>query len=481
MQKYEKVLVRLKSVVYECGALMRDSGIYIDSREKTSRRDIVTSLDLIIQKRIITALSDSFPEASFFAEEKKYETDLNGDLVFVIDPIDGTLNYARGMHYSCVSVACLHNGAPVVGVVYNPYSNEMFSAIRGKGAFRNADLISVSKEPFEHSLVIFGTSPYNLESLDDTLLRLKRIILKCSDLRRTGSAALDICRVAEGKAGLFFESSLSIWDYSAAALILTEAGGILCDYYGNPLQFNEEKTSVIAGPVNLIEQSGILIKCSNTENEDGTEELSRYLDCLKEHSFTYKDNDSLELVQERDTIVNYRRNHPGRPGIVYSSQYHSFVVDLVRTKDGSLHQCERLEKTNRGNSVVIIPVYDNKYILIRQFRHAMGDYQWCFPRGFGEPDISPEENAIKETKEEINCNVTRAVHLGVTVADSGICGEETHVYLCYIDKPSIKQHYENIVSLIEVTEQEIEKMIAEGQINDGYTLAAIILYKSHTE
>lgn len=255
----KKILDEVEKVARVCGeAMIQCHTDELIIKEKTSNRDLVTQLDVQNQYRIIQHLSAQFPEAGFFSEELAKNNFPDNEFVFVIDPIDGTTNFTKGLHYSCVSIACFKNKKPFVGVVYDPYHDEMFTATLGGGAFCNKKPIHVSDEPLENTLVIFGTAPYFPEVFDNTLIKLKQIFAKCSDVRRMGAAALDLCYIAAGKFGLFFEEKISLWDIAAGVLIITEAGGKVCQLNGEPLTFGTEKTSIIAGKENLIQESGLL-------------------------------------------------------------------------------------------------------------------------------------------------------------------------------------------------------------------------------
>jgi myo-inositol-1(or 4)-monophosphatase len=147
-----------------------------------------------------------------------------------------------------VSVALKFNENIILGIVYNPHLNELFIAEKGKGAFLNGQRIITSNLPLRDGLVIFGTSIYNDTVTLDTF-RLAEILYKsCLDIRRFGSSALDICMVACGRAELFYELSLSVWDYAAASLILNEAGGRITTINGSDLNFSHG-SSVLAGGV----------------------------------------------------------------------------------------------------------------------------------------------------------------------------------------------------------------------------------------
>lgn len=255
-----EVVSVLKEVALAAGTLLREK---IDKKssvsEKSSFKDLVTDTDMKIQSFVVERLTERYPEACFVSEERNNSREeLSAKLVFVIDPIDGTSNFIKGIRYCCVSIGCLFYGEPVAGVVYNPCTEEMFSAAKGRGAFLNDRLIQVSCETLRESLVLFGTSPYDTKMIQDTLHKVERLYTNCLDVRRLGSAALDICSVACGRVGLYFEGKLSLWDYLAAAVILSEAGGTICDYNGAQLSLSLEKTSVIAGNERIIAESGLL-------------------------------------------------------------------------------------------------------------------------------------------------------------------------------------------------------------------------------
>lgn len=246
-------------VARNCGKTMLEAkSTDIKRNEKSGHRDLVTEYDVRVQKQAIRELSEKFPEAVFFCEEGNDKDDLTSGMTFVIDPIDGTANFANNMNISCISIACFIDGVPSAGVVFDPYTDELFSASVGNGAYLNGKPISVTDAPLDGSLVMFGTSPYNIELLDRTLEKLKYIFPKCLDVRRCGSAALDICAVAAGKAGLFFEEILALWDYAAALVILHEAGGDAYNMKGEALPLDGSRTNIIAGPAHNIEASGLL-------------------------------------------------------------------------------------------------------------------------------------------------------------------------------------------------------------------------------
>lgn len=207
-------------------------------------------------------------------------------------------------------------------------------------------------------------------------------------------------------------------------------------------------------------------------------EIQKYLQFIKHYSYDTQLY-PLQIITDMDLIIDYSEKHHVKLGIIYASDYHIFVVDLVKDKDGAIFPYERLINTHSGNAVVMVPRYHGQYILIKQFRHALGDYQLAFPRGFGEPDLTIFENAEKELSEELNCKCIHAEMIGRTVADSGVCGEKVNIVMCEVDNPSIRINDEGIVNYRILALDEIKSMISQGIINDGYTLSAVAMLLSH--
>ena len=229
----------------EAGTLMLEAHDILAER-KTDRRDVVTEYDRRVQALLIERLSAALPEARFFCEENDRHDDLHADTVFIIDPIDGTMNFVRHLNHSAVSVAYTRFGRVEAAAVYNPYVDEMFSAVRGEGAFLNGKPIHVDPAPLGETVICFGSAPYNPELTERTFELARRSYLTGLDVRRQGSAALDLCSVAAGRAGAYFELSISLWDYAAGALIVSEAGGQVTRVDGSPLPWTGAKTSVLA-------------------------------------------------------------------------------------------------------------------------------------------------------------------------------------------------------------------------------------------
>lgn len=214
---------------------------------KEGKKNFVTKYDVAVQEFLFKELGKAFSDAQFIGEEGENDFSTDG-LRFIIDPIDGTTNFMQDYRCSCISVALCNGNDVVAGVVYNPYTDELFSAEKGKGAYLNGDRISVSERPLSDGLALFGTSPYHPENTDETFSLLRKVFDFSRDIRRSGSAAYDICMIACGRCEVFFEKSLQPWDIAAGTLILKEAGGIALNYQGRDINFSTPNDVVFANP-----------------------------------------------------------------------------------------------------------------------------------------------------------------------------------------------------------------------------------------
>lgn len=242
----ELVIKEIEGVVYECGDILRNASK--DSfmvSEKEGIGNFVTSYDKKIQDILQEKLLQIIPEATFVGEEEDVHESIENGIAFVVDPIDGTFNFMRELKTSCISVGITKDGTPLAGLIYNPYADEMFTAIIGKGAFMNGKRIHVSDGELKGGLVIFGTAPYYTDLRKQTFEYIDGIFEYAADVRRMGSAALDLCSVAAGRAEMFFELRLQPWDYMAGIVIVTEAGGRVTTIEGEPLKIGKP-SSVLA-------------------------------------------------------------------------------------------------------------------------------------------------------------------------------------------------------------------------------------------
>ena len=213
---------------------------YLDRKIKIEfkgRIDLVTEADKKAEDCILKILQEVFPDHGFLAEESGNQKIDENRHMWVIDPLDGTTNYAHGYRCFSVSIALLVDGIRTVGVVYDPWGKELFTAIRDKGAFLNNKPISVSEEiDLEKSLLVTGF-PYDIREGHVTNLGLfNHLILKAQAVRRDGSAALDLAYVAAGRFDGLWELKLHPWDVAAGTLIVEEAGGKVTTFSGKQFE-----------------------------------------------------------------------------------------------------------------------------------------------------------------------------------------------------------------------------------------------------
>jgi len=196
---------------------------------------------------IIDIISSAFPEHNFISEERGKKITAS-DYAWVIDPLDGTINFIHKYRYFSVSISLLYQDETIVGVVYNPLVNEMFTAVKDRGAYLNEKRIKVSKTvSLDKSLLAMGF-PYdrNSAAFSQSIKNFVRLLRESQALRRDGSTALDLCSVACGRYDGFSITGNEVWDYAAGTLIVTEAGGKVTDFKGNPFHMNNKANEVLA-------------------------------------------------------------------------------------------------------------------------------------------------------------------------------------------------------------------------------------------
>lgn len=225
----KRIIDDVAGIVMDAGKLMTSGPVAAEM--KCGVENIVTDSDIAVQDYLCRELSRLIPGCGFICEEECLCVP-DREYVWIIDPIDGTMNYSRGGSDCAISVALRHGREMVAGVVYSPGRGELYSASRGEGAFRNGKLIRVSDKSFREALFICGLSVYHKEKSKACSDILLEAYMQCNDMRHYGSAAVQLCLVAAGECDIYFESQLQYWDYAAGMVILEEAGGTLCNLSG---------------------------------------------------------------------------------------------------------------------------------------------------------------------------------------------------------------------------------------------------------
>lgn len=232
------LIEEIQTVVREA-AKIKEKGAY----------NYVTAVDNVVQLFLQEKLQTLYPNIQFMGEEKDNSgIDMNG-LIWVLDPVDGTTNLIHNYHYSAISLALLDGGESVLGIVYAPYSDEMYLAQKGKGSYLNGQKIHVSEaKTMKESLISVGTSPYYKDEAEENFKIFMHIFKDCQDIRRGGCASLDMAYVACGRIDGYIENHLILWDYAAGTLIAREAGGEVLDYEGENLSLTLDGNVVAGNP-----------------------------------------------------------------------------------------------------------------------------------------------------------------------------------------------------------------------------------------
>jgi len=225
MKDLEKLVEQVKEIVLASAQFTKVDSFSVEEKEGESW-NIVTSADVAVQDYLQKELLALIPGAGFQGEEN-HQQDIAKEVCWIVDPIDGTTNFARGMQQSGISVGLREGSELVLGVVYNADLDDMFWATKGNGAYLNGRKLSVSNKDFAHSIICTAMSLYRksyAKMCSDVLLETYG---QCADFRRFGVASLELCYLAAGRVDTFFELRLFPWDFAAAAVILREAGGII--------------------------------------------------------------------------------------------------------------------------------------------------------------------------------------------------------------------------------------------------------------
>ncbi len=211
--------------------------------------DLVTEVDVASEEMITAGIAAAFPDHSILAEEK-HAGGVRGRCTWIIDPLDGTTNYAHGFPFFSVSIGLEIDGRVELGIVFDPVRKELFKARRGEGAFCNGEPLRVSDTGDVGAGLLATGFPYDIRtSRENNLDHFRAFALAAQGLRRTGSAALDLCYVAAGRLDGFWESKLNPWDCAAGFLMVTESGGRVTGYEGQPVTIYDAEVAASNGRI----------------------------------------------------------------------------------------------------------------------------------------------------------------------------------------------------------------------------------------
>ena len=235
---------KIVEIVKEASVILKEGYFKNKDVNFKGKKDLVTKYDVAVENFLKEKLSLEFNQFNIIAEESD-NSNIEFNNSIIIDPIDGTTNFVNQVPHTCISLGVYKDKKPFIGVVYNPVLDELYTAQVGHGAYLNGEKLEVSKEnDFQKALLSTGfpyTSGTCEDDLNDVIKKIKDILPKCQDIRRLGSAAIDLCYVAKGTYEGYYEMNLKAWDVSAGLIILQEAGGKVTNIDGNEYTLFEDK------------------------------------------------------------------------------------------------------------------------------------------------------------------------------------------------------------------------------------------------
>jgi myo-inositol-1(or 4)-monophosphatase len=237
----------------EAGSLLLELSKQDIKYEKKNAHDILAEGDLKSEKIIIDKIKANFPDHAIFSEEAGKSTD-SSEYLWIIDPVDGTINFARHIEEYCISIALSRNGELILGVIYQPALDKMFVAERGAGAYLNDKKLAVSTETELVDSLVATDLTSNMEKRKLTFDIMAQLSAQVRHVRIFGSCALHLARVAEGQLDFYYKTRLNYWDYAAGIVLVEEAGGKITDFAGNPIR---EDSADIAVSNTLLHDVGL--------------------------------------------------------------------------------------------------------------------------------------------------------------------------------------------------------------------------------
>jgi len=245
---WNKELEIARHAAREAGKILISIFGHVNHIMKKGSIDLVTEADLDAEKIILKTIRRNFPEDNILSEESGKQKHTSGR-TWLVDPLDGTTNFAHGFPFFAVSIALEIEKEIVLGIVYNPQMGEYYEGVRGKGSRLNNRPINVSRTSNLNESLLATGFPYNIHEKSEEVIRLfGKMIVRAQGIRRPGSAAIDLCYVAAGILDGFWEQDLHPWDTAAGIVIVEEAGGKVTTFEGKPYS-PFQKTIVAANPL----------------------------------------------------------------------------------------------------------------------------------------------------------------------------------------------------------------------------------------
>jgi myo-inositol-1(or 4)-monophosphatase len=270
MNPYQPMMDLALLLAREAGQTISSLRSQLNIEFKHDDTELVTQADVAADKLISDGIRKAFEQHDILSEELAPDANTDCEHLWIIDPIDGTVNYAHGHAQVAISIAYFFKGDCKVAVVHNPFARETFTAMAGRGAFLNGEPIQVSgKLALNRALVATGF-PYQKDTIDKLMKRATAVLKNCADIRRIGSAALDICWVACGRLDAYYES-VQPWDAAAAGLIAREAGATLGHLYSVPVEENPQIFSqdiVVTTPALFDQLKALLLQADDSSLAD---------------------------------------------------------------------------------------------------------------------------------------------------------------------------------------------------------------------
>ncbi len=231
---YRSYLDAAVRMAHEAGELLLRYYRHVEAREK-GPGDLVTDADIASQRLVAARIADAFPTHTLLAEEEGATPDLDAPWRWIVDPLDGTMNFAHGFPFWAVSIGLEHEGVPVVGVVFDPVARTTYAAAHGRGATLNGEPIRVSPAKSMRNSLIATALPADVsKEADRQMAYMRRFSIGTHSVRRTGSSALNLSLLAAGRCEVCYATWMHPWDAAAGVVLVREAGGVVSDLDGTP-------------------------------------------------------------------------------------------------------------------------------------------------------------------------------------------------------------------------------------------------------